>query len=59
MGTASYIGVGVLAEQAKRLLSVADTFSISQNFKGDITDISDLMFSADTADAIIEVSGNV
>lgn len=57
MGTATYVGIGGLDSQDRRLTTVGDSISIDTPKNRSIMDVSSLFVISDTADAVLEIIG--
>lgn len=59
MGTSTYSAVGGLNFQGTRMIAVGDNIPFTPAYSNIKISISDLFISSDTADAVIEVIGEV
>lgn len=58
MGTATYVAVGGLDAQNRRLTTVGGNVSVDTPYGKRYIDIRSLFISSDTADAVVEVLGD-
>ncbi len=59
MGTATYVAVGGLNAQETRMVAIGDNIPFTPAFSSSRISINELFISSDTADAVVEVIGEV